>query len=198
VNHSLVATAWWDQGLRIVTRHAIRYVAVLAVLAGLTRWAMWRRGRRPDAAASPLTNTAPLGIQLRLWVRYGLAGLILGATWVWHENQSPWIHAIRVAIVLLFVGPIIRWVQRRYAARAGRHLPGGMRIRGWMVAKLVLVVLAIGLELLLRQSLSHNAAAEITALCLGVAVAVCGPLLHRRLTGGWRRPQPLPPVERQQ
>jgi hypothetical protein len=132
---------------------------------------------------------------LTLWVRYALAGLILGATWVWHENQSPWIHAIRVAIVLLFVGPVIRWVQQRYATRAGRHLPGRIRMRGWIVAKLVLVILAIGLELLLRQPLSHNAAAEMTALSLGVAVAVCGPPLHRWLAGGWRRPHPERGVE---
>lgn len=196
MNHPLLATAWWDQGLRIVTRHAIRYVAVLAVIAGVTRWAMWRRARRGDGGATAPTGIAPLGIRLGLWVRYALAGLILGATWVWHENQSPWIHAIRVAIVLLFVGPVIRWVQRRYATRGGRHPPGGMRIRGWMVAKLALVILAIGLELLLRQSLSHNAAAEITGLCLGVAVAVCGPLLHRWLAEGGRRPHPAPGMKR--
>jgi hypothetical protein len=197
VNHTILAAAWWDQGLRIVTRHVIRYVAILAVIAGVTRWAVWRRSRRPEGEAAG-RSTAPLGVPLTLWVRYAVAGLILGTTWVWHENQSPWVHAIRVAIVLLLVGPVLRFVRRRYAPRSGHNVAQPVHVRGWLVAKLVLIFLAIGLEILLRQWLSHNVAAEVVALCLGVAVALCGPLLHRWLAGGWHRPNPVRPVERDQ
>lgn len=197
VNHAILGTAWWDQGLRLVTRHVIRYVLVLAAIAVLTRWALWRRSRRLEGAVRP-GSIAPLGVPLRLWVRYALAGLILGATWVWHENQSPWAHALRVAIVLLFVGPVIRFVRRRYAPRSGHNLADAVHVRGWLVAKLALIILAICLELLLQQWLSYHVAAEVVALCLGVTVALGGPPLHRWLAGRWRRPGPVRPIERPQ
>jgi arylsulfatase len=192
VSHVMVGTAWWDQGINLVTRHAIRYVVVLTLIAGLTRWVMWRRSGRPDGDAESM-RTAAFGIELTVWVRYVVIGLILGGTWVWQENEAPWTHAIRVAVLLVFVAPVIRWVRRRYRKGSARQLGGGVFVSGWIAAKLVLVMLALGLELLLEQWMSRNGAAEIVALCLGVTVAIAGPLLHERLVAGWRRPHPAAP-----
>jgi hypothetical protein len=189
MSHFMLGSAWWDQGISLVARHAIRYFAVLALIAGLTRWAIWRRSRRPEGEAEPM-RTAAFGIDLTVWVRYIVIGFILGGTWVWQENEAPWIHAIRVVVLLAFVAPVIRWVRRRYGKGAGRHQGGGVFVSGWIAAKLVLVMLALGLELLLEQWMSPNAAAEIVALCLGITVAIAGPLLHERLVAGWRRPHP--------
>jgi hypothetical protein len=189
MSHFMLGSAWLDQGISLVARHAIRYVAVLTLIAGLTRWAIRRRSRRPKREAEPI-RTAAFGIDLTVWVRYIVIGLILGGTWVWQENEAPWIHAIRLVVLLVLIAPVIRQVRRRYGQRAGRELGGGVRLRGWITAKLVLVVLALGLELLLEQWMSPNAAAEIVALCLGITVAVAGPLLHERLVAGWRRPHP--------
>jgi pimeloyl-ACP methyl ester carboxylesterase len=186
MTHELLGTAWWDQGAGFLAAHAIRYVALAAVVAGLTRWAIWRRARRPDGAAQP-ERTAVFGIELTVWARYLVMGFILGATWVWHENESPWIHALRVVIVVVLVAPVIRWVRQRYAKHPGRGRGARVRLRGWLLAKLVLVVTALGIELLLEKWLSLSAAAEIAALWLGVTVAVAGPLLHERLMAGWRR-----------
>jgi hypothetical protein len=195
LNGAIVGAAWWNQGLRVVTRHAVRYVAVLAVVAVMTRWVMWRRARRAEGAVGR-PSTAPLGIPLTLWARYALAGLILGATWAWHEHQSPWGHALRVAILLLLVGPVIRFVRRRYAPHWGHNLAEAVQLRGWLLAKLLLIFVAIGLEILLRQWLSYNTAAEFVALCLGVTVALGGPPLHRWLAGGWHRRDPAHPTGR--
>ncbi|HEY3997780.1 MAG TPA: hypothetical protein VGO93_02865, partial [Candidatus Xenobia bacterium] len=192
MSHFMLGTAWWDQGISLLARHAIRYVAVLVLIAAVTRWAIWRRSRRPDGATEPV-RAAAFGIELTVWVRYAVIGLILGGTWVWQESEAPWIHAIRVVVLLVVVAPVIRRVRQRYGKRAGRQLGGGVYLRGWIMAKLVLVVLAFGLELLLEQWLSPNAAAEIVALCLGVTVAIAGPLLHERLVAGWRRPCPAAP-----
>jgi hypothetical protein len=185
----MVGTAWWDQGISLVARHAIRYVAVLILIAGLSRWVMRRRSRRPAGVAESM-RTAAFGIQLTVWVRYVVIGLILGGTWVWQENEAPWAHAIRVVVLLVFVAPVIRWVRRRYRKGTGRQLGGGLAFSGWIGVKLVLVMLALGLELLFEQWMSREGAAEIVALCLGVTVAIAGPLLHERLVAGWRRPHP--------
>jgi hypothetical protein len=188
-----MGAAWWDEGATLLARHAIRYVAVLVLIAGLTRWVMWRRSRRPDGAAESM-RTAAFGIELTVWVRYVVTGLILSGTWVWQENEAPWIHAIRVVVLLVFVAPVIRWMRRRYGKRKGQQLAGGVPVRGWIAAKLVLVMLALGLELLLEQWMSRDGAAEVVALCLGVTVAIAGPLLHERLVAGWRRSRPRLPL----
>jgi arylsulfatase len=188
----MLGTAWWDQGITLLSRHAIRYVAVLVLIGGLTRWAIWRRSRRSDGAVQPMRAGA-FGIELTVWVRYTVIGLVLGGTWVWQENEAPWIHAIRVVVLLVLVAPVIRRIRRRYGKRADRERAGEVHLRGWIEVKLVLVVLALGLELLLEQWLSRNAAAEFVALCLSVTVAIAGPLLHERLVAGWRRPHPRAP-----
>ena len=174
-----------------MAQHAIRYVAVLVLIGGLTRWAIWRRAQRPDGAAQT-ERSAVLGIELTVWARYLVMGFILGATWIWDENESPWTHALRVAILVIFLAPVIRLVRPRYANHPGRGRGAGVRLRGWLVAKLVLVVMALGIELLLEEWLSRSAAAEIVALCLSVTIAIAGPLLHERLVAGWRRPHPRP------
>jgi hypothetical protein len=45
MSHFMLGAAWWDQGISLLARHAIRYVAVLVLIAALTRWAIWRRSR---------------------------------------------------------------------------------------------------------------------------------------------------------
>jgi hypothetical protein len=187
VNHELLSTAWWDQGVAFLAAHAIRYVAIAVVIAGLTRWAMGRRAGRLEDAGKP-ERTAIFQIELTVWARYLVMGFILGATWVWHEDESPWSHALRVVIVVVFITPVIRWVRRRYANQPSSGRGAGVHLRGWLVAKLVLVLTALGIELLLEEWLSRSAAAEIVALLLGFTVAIAGPLLHQRLMVGWRRP----------
>jgi len=61
------------------------------------------------------------------------------------------------------------------------------------VAKLVLVVTALGIELLLEEWLSLSAAAEIVALWLA-SRRRGRPLLHERLMAGWRRPSRVAPA----
>jgi hypothetical protein len=188
----MLATALWDQGAGFLARHAVRYMAIAVVIAGLTRWAIWRRARRPDGGAQP-ERTAVFGMELTVWARYLVMGLILGGTWIWHENESPWAHALRVVILVIFVAPIIRWVRQRYADHSSRGRGPGARLHGWLEAKLVLLVTALVIELLLDKWLSRPATDEIVALWLGITVAVAGPLLHERLMAGWRRTSRVAP-----
>jgi hypothetical protein len=187
VTHPVLGTAWWDEGANFLAFHTVHYLAVVVVIAGLTRWVLWRRARHPEGAADP-ERTSLLGIESTVWVRYLVVGLILGAAWVWQEGESPWAHALRVAILLVFVAPVVRWVRQRYATKRGRGPGIGVPVRGWLLAKLVLVSIALAIEVLLEQWLSLSAATEIAALCLAVTVAVAGPLLHGWLMARERRP----------
>jgi hypothetical protein len=187
VTYRVLEVAWWNQGASFIAFHALHYLAAAAVIAGLTRWAIWRRARSGDRAIHPVT-TALFGIELTVWARYAVMGLILGTTWVWHETESPWTHALRVAILVIFVAPVVRWVRGRYAKHQGRNPGTGVPVTGWLLAKLVLVIIALAIEVLLKQWLSLFVAAEVAAFWLAITVAVAGPLIHGRLMAREVRP----------
>lgn len=170
----------WSEGIWLIVRHALRYVIVLAVIAGAASWYQ-RRSRSTHGDVSDRPPHLFVGAPVVIWVRYFVLGLLLGGTWVLNDAQAPWLHALRVAVLLLIIGPAIRMIRRRWGTHKDRTLPGGRVVREWMVAKLALVVIAIGLELLLSCWMSRSVAAELVGLWLGVTVAIGGPLLLERL-----------------
>jgi hypothetical protein len=170
----------WHAVAPVVGRHALRLILLAVVIGPLLRWRSRARrcragDRRPftDGEAAVATSRAVV-------VRYAVAGLVLGATWVWHENQPPWEHALRVLVVLLVVGPGLRWLRERVVPRWGR---GGARRfpwRGWIAAKLTVVLLGVAAEWLLERWVSRTVAATVVAVAVALAVALGGPWLHGR------------------
>ncbi|HEX3823413.1 MAG TPA: hypothetical protein VHV79_02980 [Mycobacteriales bacterium] len=144
--------------------HLLRIVLVVAVIASLSRLA-GRRWSNPDIARR---------------IRYAVAGLILGATWVWRESNPAWEHALRLAIVLIVIGPLLRLLRGRPAFNWK-----------WLVAKFALVMTGLGTQWLLEQWSSRTAATVTVAIAVGAAVALVGPLLHRPLTAAGDLSTPL-------
>jgi uncharacterized membrane protein len=179
--HTLLCTDLVSQGGLFVARHALRYLLIVVVIAGGARVVLAQRERRAAAAGVPATTPTFGGVPTLLWVRYALLGLLLGGTWVLDAGEAPWLHAIRVAVLLLLVGPALRLARRRFGRHPGRTLPGGRVVHEWLVAKLVLVVVAVGVELLLGIWLSRQTAAEIVGLLLALSVFIGGPLLLERI-----------------
>ncbi len=135
-------------------------------------------------------------------LRYLVIGALLGAAWGWNGDLPPWEHALRLGILVVVVLPAFAMGRRWWFRRSGRDDTGASsaHLRGWLVAKVVLVVLAFCLQLALERLLPPTASAEIVGLALCATVAVGGPLVHHRLVAGWRRPDgrattvPVPPA----
>ncbi|WP_027946817.1 hypothetical protein [Amycolatopsis taiwanensis] len=105
---------------------------------------------------------------------YTAAGLAIGVAWALGWDRPIWEHALRLLVLVLVVPPIIHLVRRRTGRTAG-HPP----LRHLVVAKVLLVAAAIGLEVLLDHWTSWSAL--LTALALTITVAVGGPSLHHTL-----------------
>jgi uncharacterized membrane protein len=167
--------------------HALRLL-VLGVFLG-----PWLRRRLQaelqDARARGDDAAVRRALRRFAQLRYGMAGLILGLVWGIRSNSSPWLHALRLLVVLVVAAPLLHWLRARRAERRGT--PAGVQfpIRVWIAAKLVLLAVALGLQWLLERSMSREGAGWLVAAFIFVVVALGGPVMHRAvLRRRWRRP----------
>ncbi|WP_406637652.1 hypothetical protein [Amycolatopsis sp. WGS_07] len=114
----------------------------------------------------------PAGTTMRLG--YAVAGLVIGGAWAFGWDVPVWEHALRLLVIILVVPPVVHLARTRLGRLTHTHPP----LRHLVIAKVLLVIGAIGLELLLDQV--TPAAPFITAAALTVIVAACGPRWHRK------------------
>ncbi|WP_329561795.1 hypothetical protein [Kitasatospora sp. NBC_01266] len=113
-------------------------------------------------------------------IAYAVGGLLFGAAWALGRGDPWWEHLVRVTVLLLAVVPPAQLLRRRQArrggARPGRQVPIGRLV----LAKLVLLAVALAAGALLGRYLADPdlpVAAGIT-----LVVAFGGPRYHRRQT----------------
>ncbi|MDQ8701153.1 hypothetical protein RCO28_01450 [Streptomyces sp. LHD-70] len=117
-------------------------------------------------------RSEPTATGLRL--AYAAAGLLIGGAWVYGRNMPLWEHALRLCLIVVVVPPVLHLVRSRIRRRpAAQHLP----LRQLVVAKVLLVVAAVAVELLLDPLTAW--ASFVTAAALATVVAVGGPPWHR-------------------
>lgn len=134
--------------------------------------------RPPAGPAVPRSRRAPVRI------RYAAVGLVLGGAWLWNGDLSPWVHALRLLVVVLVAFPVARWAHARYLRWRGSEAGSRPHLWGLVVAKVLLVAIALVIELALEQWLGRTAATAVAAAAILVVVAVGGPLVHERLVVG--------------
>jgi uncharacterized membrane protein len=186
----LLATGWWASTTRSLGDHGLRLALLFLAVAGITLLVVRRRARRRQPAARRPTVIA--GVDLDIWLRYSVIGAVFGVAWLWNTGVAPWLHALRLVVLVLVLAPLATWFRRRRAARSGHADPmqASAHVRGWVVAKVALVVVALAIEVLLGTWVSRSTSAAVVAVLLLLTVAVAGPLVHNWLAGGWRRPAP--------
>jgi hypothetical protein len=157
-------------------RHALRFVVVVVVIGGLSaRRRAGDRDRRADWRHA-------------VRIRYGIAGLILGGTWVWRDNSPLWERVLRIVVIMLIVAPALRWMRRTRTEGDDQVTRRPLRTWRWFAVKLALIIAGSGLQLLLEQATSRTDAALIVGLLLFLAVALGGPWLTiRRIEAAARR-----------
>ena len=175
-----------------VTGHLSAVLLGVAVLVATFRVIVVRHGSHRSSAPSAATDPVPSAWAVRL--RYLVIGLVLGAAWSWNSALPPWSHALRLGLLLLVVPPLFLLARRTWASRRPGFDPTAStaHLRGWVAAKLVLVVVALALQVLLERWLTPTVAVDVVGLLLVATVAVAGPLVHERLVAGWRRPAGTP------
>ncbi|WP_141564298.1 hypothetical protein [Mycolicibacterium palauense] len=119
-----------------------------------------------------LWRRIPRTLLIRL--AYLVVGLKFGSLWLVQGEGSPWIHALRL-VVLMAVVMTVAEVVRRWAARRGRRV-NHHALGRFLLAKLGVVALAVAAGLLLQDWLAN--ANVWVGLGLAVVVAVAGPLIH--------------------
>jgi cytochrome bd-type quinol oxidase subunit 2 len=111
-----------------------------------------------------------------LRVRFAIAGLVLGGTWIWRTHAPLWERLLRLVLVMLVIVPAVSWVLRR--RHGGVSSPHRRVWRWyWVGAKLGLILLGSLAQLGLEATMSRTAASEIVGAALAIAVAFGGPPL---------------------
>lgn len=159
--------------ITILGVHLARRLLMVVVIIPALGWAAARRGERTGQSRRQTMR------QL-MYARYAIAGLVIGGAWIWRAGASLWEHALRLLIVLVVVAPTLGYLRRRRATRGGGR-PSYLPLPQLIGAKLVLIVIAVGVQWLLERSLSATDASVIVGVGLGLTVAVGGPQLHRYL-----------------
>ena len=151
---------------------------------------MGARTGEPAGAESACTPLRTRGIGRRVRIRYLVIGALLGAAWGWNGDLPPWSHAVRLGVLIVVVLPLFALGRRWWFRRTGRTdtADSNAHLRGWLMAKIVLVAGAFVTQVILERRLTRSASAEVVGLALCAVVAVAGPLAHERLLAGWRRP----------
>ena len=116
--------------------------------------------------------------------RYLVAGLVIGTLWLVHGGQSPWMHALRLLVLMGIVMAVAALVRRLAAAR-GRRLPHHP-IGRFLAAKIAM----LGLALFVATAFDWLPYTDVwIAFGLAVAVLALGPRMHPWLM---RRPAAIP------
>jgi len=123
-----------------------------------------------------------------IWVRYAVIGIALGGAWLWNKGLPPWQHALRLLVLVLVLVPAANHLRTRYLRRRGQQVQPSTHLRGLVIAKVILVVAALGAELLFDLWLPLATATTVVAALLAVAVVLAGPLAHEWIVSGGRRP----------
>jgi hypothetical protein len=154
-------------------------VAIVLALAAVGRWEVRRRFQNTPTDSSARGATTVLGVDVAIWIRFVIIGMLLGGTWVWNENQPPWIHAVRILVLVVIVGPLIRLFRQRRDGHQDEQSARRSFVKKWLLLKLTLVLTALSCELILEKWVSRTIAAPIVGLVLTVTVAVGAPLMFR-------------------
>jgi hypothetical protein len=109
-----------------------------------------------------------------LRVRFAVAGLVLGGTWIWRTHAPLWERLLRLTVVMLLIIPAVRWVARR---RRGSVDSSQRPVWNWhwIAMKLGLIVVGSAAQLGLEAVTSRAAASWIVGAALALAVALGGP-----------------------
>ena len=153
------------------------------------------RSPRPASASDvhqefPARRASRLSPAVRVRLRFLVAGLGIGWIWIRQSGEPLWEHAVRPAILVLIVVPVISALRRR--VRRARNLPPPrhLRISRLLAAKLALIAGALGATVLVGMWTSH--ADTYVALGLVVVVAVVGPILLPHFVGAKYDPPEAP------
>ncbi|HVU60566.1 MAG TPA: hypothetical protein VHD58_02810 [Mycobacteriales bacterium] len=167
-----------DQAIAGAAHHGLSPLLLLVVVLPLARLGIRSRLQRHSEGSRRQWRTA-------LRIRFAVAGLFLGGTWVWHASSPLWERLVRLAVVMLLVVPAVRWVARR---SRGQTAPAKRSTWNWywFAMKLTLLVFGSLAQLGLEAVTSRSTASWIVGAALAVTVALAGPelttwALRRRL-----------------
>jgi hypothetical protein len=177
----VLAGLWVGRSGEPAWEHALRIVLVLLTIRPLLRMTVRYRLRQARSQASTSRYVAWL-----IAFRLAVVGAALGASWLIGDLLDPAhrhgdVRALMVRLLLLALTiPLQLRLERDYR---GRGLGGGAGFSlSWgrfVSAKVALVLIALGVEVLLQRWLGGGADLVVAAALL-VTVAGLGPWAHRR------------------
>ena len=121
-------------------------------------------------------------------VRYALLGLGVGAIWLWQSGTSPWIHGLRILILLIVVPAVAGRLARMIGRRRGRDVRGGLSLGRLVAFKAALALVAVAATVLLAGRVPGLD--WYVAAWLALMIAFVGPAAHHTLLS--RKPPQLP------
>jgi hypothetical protein len=177
----VLAALWVGHAGEPAWEHALRTVLVLLTIRPLLRMTVKSRLRRARSQASTSRYVAWL-----IAFRLAVVGAALGASWLIGDLLDPahrhgGVHALVVRLLVLALTiPLQLRFERRYRGRGlGGEAEFSLSWGRFVSAKVALVLVALGVEVLLQRWLGAGADPVVAAGLL-VAVAGIGPWAHRR------------------
>jgi hypothetical protein len=177
----VLAVLWVGHSGEPAWEHALRTVLVLLTIRPLLRMTVRYRVRQARSPASTSRDVAWL-----IAFRLAVVGAALGASWLIGDLLDPAHHhgSVRALVVRLLLLALTIPLQLRFARDyRGRGLDGGAAFGpSWgrfVSAKVALILVALGAEVLLQRWLGGGADLVVAAGLL-VTVAGLGPWAHRR------------------
>ena len=189
----VLAALWVGRSGEPAWEHALRTVAVMLTIRPLLRVTLRYRLRELRSQASASRYVAWL-----IAIRLTMVGAALGVSWLIgylldpaHRHATVRALVLRLALLALTI-PLQLYVERRHRG-PGHAAASPMLWRRFITAKVGLVLVALGAEVLLQHWLGPRADLVVAA-GLFVTVTLLGPWVHRRyLTGASpRQPRVLP------
>ncbi len=128
--------------------------------------------------AERMSTARTLAARVPLWTRYLLVGVIMGL--VWGLQTGPlWEHAVRLAVLLMIVPPLLHQIRTRRDTRRGRRAGPHLSLVRISAAKAGLVAAATLVTWLVEPAVKHPE--YVGAFLLTATIAGLGPLLHARM-----------------
>jgi hypothetical protein len=177
----VLAALWVGRSGEPAWEHALRTVAVMLTIRPLLRVTLRYRLRQVRKTASQARYVMWL-----IGIRLTIVAAALGASWLIgylldpaHRHATVRALVLRLALLALTI-PLQLRVERRYRDRGLARMGALSQVWGrFIVAKVGLVLLALGAEVLLQRWLGGSADLVVAA-GLAVTVALLGPWAHRR------------------